>query len=256
MNSDGEICWEKIILDLDLEQHDFRNPFFVKHSQVKDIVSIFKDIPNNRKEIRKLGHMIRRKDRPRFFKKKNIFLLPSSNREWVLLRGDGYFDPEYKDHFYKSKIIDKAKNFNLETLKGQSEGRYIHQINADGILNDFVKNDKLIFTLSGRKYATFAYKAFGHNLQCAGAQIEIDAGFEAKDEVILIEAKTGEVGSEIIRQLYFPYKYVSSITQKKVRSIFMVVADDRKSVSLFEYHFNNDVYEGIQLLKSEKYLIT
>ena len=255
MNSDGETCWEKIILDLDLEQHDFRNPFFVKHSQIKDIVSIFKDIPNNRKDIRNLGHMIRRKDRPRFFKKKNIFLLPSSNREWVLLRGDGYFDPEYKDHFYKSKIIDKAEHFNLETLKGQSEGRYIHQINADGILSDFIKNDKLIFTLSGRKYATFTYKAFGNNLKCDGAQIEIDAGFETKNEVILIEAKTGEVGSEIIRQLYFPYKYVSSITKKKVRNIFMVVANDRKSVSLFEYYFNNDTYESIQLLKSEKYLI-
>ena len=255
MNNDVETCWEKIILDLDLEYYDFSSPCFIKHSQVKEIVSNLTNIANNRKEIRILGNMIRRRNRPKFFKKENIFLLPSSNKEWVLLRGDGYFDPEYKDHFYKSKIIDKAENFNLETLKGQSEGRYIHQINADGILGDFIKDDKLIFTLSGRKYATFAYKAFGHNLKCDGAQIEIDAGFETKNEVILIEAKTGEVGSEIIRQLYFPYKYVSSITQKKVRSIFMVVSNDRRSVSLFEYHFNNHTYESIQLLKSEKYLI-
>ncbi len=246
-------CWDEIVSELQLKEHDFSTPFFVKHKKIKEIVSKFTDIPNNKKEIRILGSITQRENKPLFFKEKEIFLLPSSNEEWVFLKGDGYFDPEYKIDSPVKKIKSAYK---LDTIFGDSEGRYIHQINAQGILDDFTKIKKPVFTISGRRRAQFKFNAYGSDLECRGIQLEVDAGFESKNEVILIEAKTGEVGSEIIRQIYFPYRYISGLTGKKIRNIFMVVSKDRKTVNLFEYVFeDSNVYESIKLVNSEKYLI-
>ena len=246
-------CWDEIVSELQLKEHDFSTPFFVKHKKIKEIVSKFTDIPNNKKEIRILGSITQRENKPLFFKENEIFLLPSSNEEWVFLKGDGYFDPEYKINSPVKKIKSAYK---LDTIFGDSEGRYIHQINAQGILDDFTKIKKPVFTISGRRRAQFKFNAYGSDLECRGIQLEVDAGFESKNEVILIEAKTGEVGSEIIRQIYFPYRYISGLTGKKIRNIFMVVSKDRKTVNLFEYVFeDSNVYESIKLVNSEKYLI-
>ena len=253
MHEQTKIVWDEIVNQLNLREHDFSSPFFVEHKKIKKIVSKFEDIPNNKKEIRILGSITQRENKPSFFMENNIFLLPSSNNEWVFLRGDGYFDPKYK---IDSEAKQIKSEYELDTIFGDSEGRYIHQINAQGILDDFTNVKKPIFTISGRRRAHFKYNAYGIDLECKGIQLEVDAGFESENEVILIEAKTGEVGSEIIRQIYFPYKYISGLTNKNIRNIFMVVSKDRKTVSLFEYIFEDSmVYESIKLVNSEKYFI-
>jgi hypothetical protein len=253
MHEHTKECWDLIIKKLKLKNYNFKKPFFVDHKRIKEIVSSLTHIANNKKEIRNLGFITKRENKPDFFKKKKLFLLPSSNKEWVILKGDGYFDPSYLVK-QKPKVI--KKKFHLDTIYGESEGRYIHQIYAQGILNDFTGVKNSVFTLSGRKYASFDYEAYGQNLSCNGVQIEIDAGYESEKEVILIEAKTGEVGSEITRQLFFPFKYVSNLTNKKIRTIFMVTSNDRRFVSLFEYTFKNpNHYESLDLVSSQKYKI-
>ena len=253
MHEQTKIVWDEILNQLNLRGHDFSSPFFVEHEKIKKIISKFKDFDNNKKEIRILGSMTQREKRHAFFIENNIFLLPASNTEWVFLKGDGYFDPKYK---IDSEAKQIKLDYELDTFFGQSEGRYIHQINAQGILDVFTNVKKPIFTICGRRRANFKYNAYGNDLECKGAQIEVDAGFESENEVILIEAKTGEVGSEIIRQIYFPFKCISGLTKKNIRNIFMVVSKDRKTVSLFEYIFEDSmVYESIKLVNSEKYLI-
>ena len=253
MHEQTKYCWDEIVSELQLKEHDFSTPFFVEHKKIKEIVSKFTDIPNNKKEIRILGSITQRENKPLFFKENEIFLLPSSNKEWVFLKGDGYFDPEYKIDSPVKKI---KSAYELDTFFGDSEGRYIHQINAQGILDDFTNIKKPVFTISGRRRAHFKFSAYGSYLECKGIQLEVDAGFESKNEVILIEAKIGEVGSEIIRQIYFPYRCISDLTSKKIRNIFMVVSKDKKTVNLFEYVFEDSkVYESIKLINSEKYLI-
>ena len=253
MHKQTELCWNEIVKELKLKKHDFSSPFYVKHKKIKKIVSKFADIPTNKKEIRILGSITKRENKPLFFKENNIFLLPPSNSEWVFLKGDGYFDPQYEVNSSLKKIKSDIK---FDTFFGDSEGRYIHQINAQGILNDFTKTKKSVFTISGRRRAKFKYSAYGNNLEANGVQIEVDAGFESRNEIILIEAKIGEVGSEIIRQIYFPFKFISGLSNKKIRNIFMVVSQDRKTLNLFEYVFKDImVYESMQLVKSEKYKI-
>ena len=89
--------------------------FFVEHKKIKEIVSKFTDIPNNKKEIRILGSSTQRENKPPFFKENNIFLLPTSNNGWVFLRGDGYFDPKYK---INSEAKEIKSEYKLDTIFG------------------------------------------------------------------------------------------------------------------------------------------
>lgn len=245
-----------IINKFDMENHDFNcKPLFVEHKKVKDIVGKITDIPNNKKEIRILGNQITRESRPKFFRENNLFLLPASNTAWNILKGDGYFDiPSIElikeNYFFKNK-------FKFETLdkSSTSESKYIFQAFNNGIINNFTSQDNLYLTLNGRKRATFSFTAYNQNLECNSIQIEIDAGYESENEVILIEAKaSSNISNEVIRQLFFPRKYVSTLTNKKIRSIFFVVNDKGKSVNLYEYDFKNpNVYESIFLVDSKRY---
>jgi len=164
MHKQTELCWNEIVKELKLKKHDFSSPFYVKHEKIKKIVSRFADIPNNKKEIRILGSITKRENKPLFFKENNIFLLPSSNSEWVFLKGDGYFDPQYEVNSSLKKIKSDIK---FDTFFGDSEGRYIHQINAQGILNDFTKTKKSVFTISGRRRAKFKSMVLDNNFEPA-----------------------------------------------------------------------------------------
>tara|TARA_Y100000590_G_scaffold259293_1_gene291133 strand:+ start:270 stop:1043 length:774 start_codon:yes stop_codon:yes gene_type:complete len=251
-----EKVWQKIISDLNLRNHNFSSePFYVEHKKIKKIVSTLTEIPNNIKEIRVLGSQIRREKKPNFFRENNLLLLPASNKEWVIIKGDGYFDIP-TENIAKEKFESSLK-FELDTLteNSTSESRYIAETFAKGIIQDFTGQDSLYLTLSGRKYASFNYNAYGFDLSCDSVQIEIDSGYESEDQVILIEAKAaGKISNEVIRQLYFPRRYVSSITNKKIRNIFFVVTDKGQYVTLYEYDFKSeDTYESIFLVDSKKY---
>ena len=256
MMSDRERIWDIIVRSLQMNLHNFdKEPFHVEHKKIKKIVSSVTDIPNNVKEIRLLGNHITRERRPHFFRKNNLFLLPASNRSWNIIKGDGYFDLPL-DNLDVEKFNSNLK-FELDTLddSSTSESKYISQAFSKGIIQHFTSQNELFLTLNGRKYTTFNFKAYGHELSCNKIQIEIDAGYETKDEVILIEAKSaGKISNEVIRQLYFPRKYVSTLTTKKIRNIFFVVTDKGKYVNLYEYDFKSiEHYESIYLVNSKRY---
>ena len=91
-----------------------------------------------------------------------------------------------------------------------------------------------------------------------GVQMEVDAGYENKNSIFLIEAKSNtKVDNEIIRQIYFPYREITSqigSSKKKVRNIF--ISQDKKNscLNFYEYIFKDPMdYESIELIKSSRY---
>lgn len=256
INNEKEKVWDIIVKKLRFDSHNFNNsPYFVHHSTIKEIVSTITNVKNNNKEIRNLGNHITRERRPQFFKENNLFLLPASNRSWNIIQGDGYFDLPKNE--LNVEDFQPKNNFKLNTLDSSStsESKYIFKAYIKGIIQDFTSNEKLFLTLNGRKYTSFNFNAYGFDLSCKGIQIEIDAGYESIDEVVLIEAKSaGNISNEVIRQLYFPRKYVSSLTSKKIRNIFFVVSDEGRFVDLYEYNFKSiNSYESIYLVNSKRY---
>ena len=85
-------------------------------------------------------------------------------------------------------------------------------------------------------------------------QTEVDAGYEGKEQVVLIEAKNSASKNTIIRQLYYPFRQWQLHTQKKVKILFFEKQD--RYYSLFEFEFTDKInYNSIALIKSEKFEI-
>ncbi len=246
--------WEVIVKKTKLEKHNFSNgPFYVAHKEIKDIVSKIK-APNNRKEIRILGYQATREQRPQYFIDNNLFLMPASNQEWVVIKGEGYIDiPEISSDAipFKSKLDFEIESFSV----GISEMQYLDFAFVHGITQQFLEDESIELTVRGRKRTPhFNYFVNGVEVKCEGVQTEVDAGYEGKDSLTLVEAKSSIIKNEIIRQLYFPYRKWLMDIKKPIRNVFFQFEEDSKTLSFWEYGFEDYLnYDSIYLIKSEKY---
>ena len=85
-------------------------------------------------------------------------------------------------------------------------------------------------------------------------QTEVDAGYEGRNQLVLIEAKNSLSKNTIIRQLYYPFRQWQFHTKKEVKILFF--EKQKKLYSLWEFVFSNEAdYNSIKLIKSEKFQI-
>jgi len=91
-------------------------------------------------------------------------------------------------------------------------------------------------------------------LTVKGVQTEVDAGYEGKSQVVLIEAKNSKTNNTIIRQLYYPFRLWSHWTTKTVKTLFFEKRGRFYSLWQFEFSDVND-YNSIHLTKSSRYEI-
>ncbi len=252
MNS-NEI-WEVIVKKTGLSKHNFSSgPFYVTHAEIKKITSTI-NAPNNRKEIRILGYQATREQRPQYFIDNNLFLMPASNQEWVVIKGEGYIDiPEITSDPIpvKSKLDFEIESFNV----GISEMQYLDYAFVHGITQQFLEDKRIELTVRGRRRTPhFNYFVNGVEVKCGGVQTEVDAGYEGKNSLTLVEAKSSKIKNEIIRQLYFPYRKWLMDINKPVRNVFFQFEEDSKILSFWEYGFEDYLkYDSIYLIKSERY---
>ncbi len=255
--SDYNTCWNEIIRSVNLRGHNFGTPFSVTHADIKAIVEPIQVKSQTRKEIRILGYQSTRESRPQYFIDNDIFLLPSSNGNWVFLKGDGYFDIEPINNIcsYQPKF-----DFKLETLEvGNSEMQYIDYAYNSGIIQHFTSQNRLYLTIRGRKRLEkpITFTAYGQELTIQGVQTEVDAGYESREQIILIEAKNNKQTNETIRQIYYPFRKWQMDTKKTVRNILLLSDKKNQTIALYEYIFeDNNIYESIKLIKAQKYKIT
>ncbi len=78
-------------------------------------------------------------------------------------------------------------------------------------------------------------KRYTISVNCSG--IEIDAGYETNNSLVLIEAKNVIADGFLVRQLYYPFRLWKDKVNKKVRTIFMQYFNGM--FSLYEYTFKN-----------------
>ncbi len=246
--------WKKIFDDYDVASHDFsKTPFLISAAQIKKSVQKFKT--TGEKEVRILCKQDTREDRPDVFKKHGLFLLPTKNGHFAIIKGEGYIDiPEIKT---KPKVYTSKLDFQLETSKiGDSEMQHLDFAYASSLIRTFIKDPSLVMTIRGRKYTPKFDLFVGENkIESGGVQTEIDAGYEGKDKVVLVEAKNGKTKNVIIRQLYYPFRQWQEHTKKKVYTLFFE-RDKNNEYSIWQFEFTNPMdYNSIKLLKSEKFLI-
>lgn len=245
--------WEKIFNDCKILEHDFdREPYYLSSEKIKRCCQTFQN--TSEKEVRILCKQDTRESRPKIFRDHGLFLLPVINGKYAIVKGEGYIDiPEIKNttEFYISKL-----DFNLDTaIVGNSEMQHLDFAYASSLIRTFLKDDSLVLTIRGRKYTPkFEFFVGTQKITVESVQTEVDAGYEGKTQVVLIEAKNSNASNTIIRQLYYPFRQWQTYTRKKIIPMFFDKNNDIYSIWQFEFE---DImnYNSIKLVNSGKFKI-
>ena len=253
----SDLSWKKIFEETGMACHDFsKEPFILKAEQIKHACQDFKRTAE--KEVRILCKQDTRADRPRIFKENDLFILPKHNGSYYIVKGEGYVDiPDITTPIedYSSKL-----DFELQSSKvGDSEMQYLDFAYANSLIRTFMQDPTLVLTIRGRKYTPeFWFNVGNQTLVTESVQTEVDAGYEGRDSIVLIEAKNSNATDTIIRQLYFPFRQWQVNTKKKVYPLFF----ERRFINnetifyIWQYEFSNIYdYNSIKLVKSGRYRI-
>jgi len=250
------LAWKAIFEKFNIWDHDFdKIPFEIAANQIKVATNHFSRTAQ--REVRLLCKQDRREDRPAVFRNKGLFILPIRNGVYVIVKGEGYMDiptiqtspePYYSD-----------LDFPLITSQiGDSEMQHLDFAYANSVIRNFANDDSLVLTIRGRKYTPrFDFRVGNHSIAVKGVQTEIDAGYEGKNQVVLIEAKKSAESNTIIRQLYYPFrqwKYHLNQrgVEKDVSIVFFENAEDE--YRLWQFMFPNESdYNSIELVKTRRY---
>lgn len=245
--------WTKIFTDYKILDHNFDlSPFEISASEIKIACQDF--LATNQKEVRILCKQDTRESRPQIFKDNNLFLLPTKNGFYSIIKGEGYIDiPDIESEAlaYNSKL-----DFRLDSSEvGNSEMQHVDFAYASSLIRTFMNDDSLVLTIRGRKYTPeFTFSVNNQPITVQSVQTEVDAGYEGRDKIVLIEAKNSSTKNTIIRQLFYPFKQWKMHTEKNV---FLLFFEKRGSIFyIWEYGFKDEnEYNSIYLIKSSKYTI-
>jgi hypothetical protein len=247
------ISWEKIFSDYSILKHDFMNsPFLITAEMIKKSVQHLKR--TSEKEVRILCKIDNREGLPDIMRKNNLFILPIRNGTYIILKGEGFIDiPEISSDpiEYLSKI-----NFELKSSTvGNSEMQHLDYCFAISMIKTFCNDESLVLTIRGRKYTpNFKFLIGNHEIEVQGVQTEVDAGYEGKDKIVLIEAKNSKTNNLSIRQLYYPFRQWEINTKKKVNLIFFEKRD--KLYNFWEYSFvDSNNFNSLKLINAKRYIV-
>lgn len=181
-------------------------------------------------------------------------MLPIKNGTYAIVKGEGYID--IPDITETAKIYSSKLNFTLDTSRiGNSEMQHLDFAYASSLIRTFLEDGSLVLTIRGRKYTPkFSFNVGKQNLIVESVQTEVDAGYEGKNIVALIEAKNSKTKNIIIRQLFYPYRQWSHHTNKSVVTLFFEKRNNYYSLWHFEFEDIND-YNSIKLKKSQRFEI-
>ena len=245
--------WKKIFDDNKILKHDFdKSPFYLSAKEIKKSVQDFEN--TTEKEVRILCKMDTRESVPEIMRKNGLILLPVKNGQYVILKGEGYLDiPEIEG---EAEIYNTKLDFELDTTKiGNSEMQHLDFAYASSLIRTFMDDHSLVLTIRGRKYTPeFTYKVGNNIIDTESVQTEVDAGYEGKDKIVLIEAKNSQTKNTIIRQLYYPFRQWSEHSKKEVFLLFFEKRVDEYLIWQYKFTDKNS-YDSIKLVKSKKYKI-
>lgn len=208
----------------------------------------------NEKEVRILCKQDTREYRPQIFIDNGLFILPTRNGEYAIVKGEGYVDiPKITT---AAKIYTSKLDFQLDTsLIGDSEMQHLDFAYAASLIRTFMEDDSLVLTVRGRKYTPeFSFNVGKQIITQKSVQTEVDAGYEGKNQVVLVEAKNSSTENTIIRQLYYPYRQWQKYTGKPVKTLFFEKRSDYYSLWQYVFEDVND-YNSIKLIKFQQYEI-
>ena len=191
------------------------------------------------------------------FKENKLSILPISRGEYII----GGFETHAKIK-YDSVRPTPVPVPNLQTIDYTnlySESSALLFAYNSGIIADILGGEA-VFTVNGRMSSgSFSYwvrnnrlPAGEQHLDVVNAQVEIDAGYESRDALMLCEAKNVAVDELLIRQLYYPYRLWSSKISKPILPVFLVYSNDVFHAFIYRF-FDREFYNSLELVEHKAY---
>lgn len=239
--SKNDIAWTKLFILENIYNHNFtREPYYISSKTI-----------NKYRQSRNMCYITKRKDIPKPFKERNLFILPIKNGKYVIFRGEGFCNYTYPKQ--DAIIIEYKIPFHLDCLNiGDSEGQHLNMTYNTGIL-DKIAGEKLYLGISGRKFSNeFNFSINKTDIEAKGVQYEIDGNFEGENKILIIEAKNDKSNCFNIRQLFYPYRILKQETKKKIVCLFLKKKGDE--YIFWEYEFTDDMdYNSLSLKQTYQY---
>lgn len=195
---------------------------------------------------------------PKIFAENHLAILPITRGDYVISSFQAYKDFPLPEGEPERITIP----MHIQTLMPKflvSEAIALNCANACGILKDFLEEDMLIPTVSGRMSSgSFEFRidteAGQQTLLVSNSQIEIDAAYEGVGSLSLFEAKRDLADDFLVRQIYYPLRAWSSRITKPVKPVFLVFSNG--VFHLYQYHFEDPMhYNSLGLVKQKSYVI-
>ncbi|MBR8536860.1 hypothetical protein KDU71_14895 [Carboxylicivirga sediminis] len=247
--SKNDQAWNSLFHELDIVQHIKQAGYF----------EISSSVINRYREARLMTKFDYSSQLPEIFKKHQLGILPNSRGTYII--SDFTIFHQFKGHH--PPIVNVAFPHHIESIDYNnitSESTAINCAFIAGILSDFTGETQLYPTINGRMGSS----VFNFNISTTSgsismtvnnAQLEIDAGYEGKDAIYLIEAKNVLSDDFLVRQLYYPFRLWSGQSRKPIHPIFLTYTNG--IFHLREYTFDKaDDYNSIRQVKEKRYAFT
>ncbi len=202
--------------------------------------------------------------RPDLFIENNLSILPITRGDYKISYIDAYhkFESTTSDITY---FIPPEHIKSLDVTSINSETKALNMAYNSGIFADFLEDEALLPTVSGRMSSeSFSFHAnVVDKSKIAGdsvvivenSQLEIDGAFEGINSLAVMEAKLDLTDNFLIRQLYYPFRtWHQKMDGKPVRPVFLVYSNS--IFYLYEYRFNDlQHYNSLELVKHKRYCL-
>lgn len=195
---------------------------------------------------------------PKIFANNRLAILPITRGDYVISSFNAYKEfEEPLGSFQRVSIPAYIQSLMPQFLV--SEAIALNCADVCGILNDFLEDEYIVSTVSGRMSSgnfTFDINtSVGlQNLTVNNSQIEIDAAYEGIHYLSLFEAKRDLSDDFLVRQLYYPFRVWSNRITKPVKPVFLIFSNG--IFYLYQYQFEvPGNYNSLRLVKQKNYVI-
>lgn len=198
---------------------------------------------------------------PKVFSDNRLTILPVTRGEYIISHFDAYHKFEDDKNTPITRVSLPKYIQSLDPNNILSENMALNCALVSGIISDFLQDEDLVSTVSGRMGSgtfffdiTNAKNNRSQRVQVKNSQIEIDAAYEGVNGLALLEAKRDLSEDFLIRQLYYPFRVWKNRVEKPVRSVFLVYSNS--IYRLYEYAFQDiSNYNSLALVNQRNYSV-
>ena len=244
----NDSAWEKLFDKYDILNEVARNgQFVISAGQIREF-----------REPRLMTKFDHKVNLPKVFTNNQLAILPITRGDYVISSFQAYKEFEEPSN----KIERVSIPAHIQSLMPQfllSEAIALNCANACGILEDFLEDEELTATVSGRMSSgefdfNINTKLGTRMVSVANSQIEIDAAYEGINYLSLFEAKRDLSDDFLVRQLYYPFRVWNKRVTKPIKSVFLVFSNG--IFNLYQYEFSDPQnYSSLKLIKQKNYMI-